>query len=310
LATAFQLAGRLADARAYAESCLTAGDHSWMLHYGIDPLRYKRDIHEILSKTYFGLAKTEKFMMYAGLWEKAKSFGRTAFYWFKGYTHRLLFKKYGLASANGYGAAGNNDNLDALDLYYKVFDSYPNRAVAYTRKAFNVEFPIIPDSFASYRYKEGSVLKDRAALEEAADNFNPVWERDMLAEAYAELARMGKKGKKGEKSDYAAVEKLFALNRGALRQNGLALPASIIINADGKYEKNLKKAVYKAGIRSGTAENRFELTLTADKGEVRCKLYDKGKGVDAVNRVFSLLSLSAEDVSAFSRAFGNAVFTE
>ncbi|MDR0709831.1 MAG: tetratricopeptide repeat protein, partial [Spirochaetaceae bacterium] len=60
LAQAFQIAGRLEEARLYAEDCLESGDLSWMLNYGIDIDRYRRDLHEILYKTYSGLAKTEK----------------------------------------------------------------------------------------------------------------------------------------------------------------------------------------------------------------------------------------------------------
>ncbi|MCL2128362.1 MAG: hypothetical protein FWH38_08910, partial [Treponema sp.] len=48
LAQVYQISGRLEEARLYAEDCLKTGDHSWMMNYGIDPVRYRRDIHEIL----------------------------------------------------------------------------------------------------------------------------------------------------------------------------------------------------------------------------------------------------------------------
>ncbi|MCL2763046.1 MAG: hypothetical protein FWD36_07580, partial [Treponema sp.] len=50
LAQVYQISGRLDEARLYALDCLKASDHTWMMHYGIDPTRYKRDIHEILHK--------------------------------------------------------------------------------------------------------------------------------------------------------------------------------------------------------------------------------------------------------------------
>ena len=55
LAQVFQIGGRLGEAALYAEDCLKAKDHSWMLNFGIDPVRYKRDIHEVLKDTYDGL---------------------------------------------------------------------------------------------------------------------------------------------------------------------------------------------------------------------------------------------------------------
>ncbi|GHU71614.1 hypothetical protein FACS189450_07920 [Spirochaetia bacterium] len=326
LAQVYQISGRLEEARLYAEDCLKAGDLSWMLNYGIDPVRYRRDIHEILYKTYGGLEKAEGFIPWSGPIEKIRSGFRRLSFGFKAAVHKKLFQKYGLLSADAYGEM----HLDALLQYYLAFEPYPRRALAYLREAREFETVLIPRAEPFYNFEEGRLMKNRTLTETALEGFDPVWERDMISEAYAELARRSKSAFRQNAVYQDAAEKLFALNRGALRQEGLSLPVQLrfVINtgeeaADSRAEKNIKsitRTLRKAGLRNtartDTDTSRFTLTLEMQNRRetggwnVRCELYDGGRGITVLQRSIPLVSSSQKDISAFVRALGDAVFVD
>jgi hypothetical protein len=306
LAQVYQIGGRLEEARLYAEDCLKAGDQSWMLNYGIDPVRYKRDLHEILKDTYEGLEKAEAFMPQSGFSEKLRSLGRVVSFRFRAAVHSRLFRKYSLLSADAYRTGGTEEiHLDALLQYYYAFQPYPQRALSYLHRAREFEEPRIPPSASSYDLEEGTMIKDAALIRQALEAFDARWERDMIAEAYGELTL---RGSRGDRAD--AVERLFAVNRGGLRQKGVRLPADIQINGvNPGTAAVLRKAAREAGIEQ--AQNRlprYTLTLSAGNGEVYCELYDEGRGAPVFRESIALGSLSSRDRTAFARALGDAVF--
>ncbi|MDR1099813.1 MAG: tetratricopeptide repeat protein, partial [Treponema sp.] len=323
LAQAYQIAGRLEEARLYAEDCLNSKDLSWMINYGIDPDRYKRDLHEILYITYEGLVKTQGRTVYASLGDRVRGFFRGWSYRVQAASHRRLYQKYCLIVAGAYQAADPSagERPDALIRYYNAFDSYPRRALTYLQKARQFEIPIIPQAESSYDAEEGILLKNTEQLAAAIPRLDPLWERDVIAGAYAELApQLAGKNRTAEARD--AVERLYALNRGGLRQNGLTLPVELIINpGDGKdnpsrTERVLRRTLKKMGVaadRAGDNPSRFRLTITLSTGggeqTALCDLYDSGRGISLFRRSAALPSLSGADISAFARELGDALFT-
>ncbi|MDR2096344.1 MAG: hypothetical protein LBP76_12640 [Treponema sp.] len=330
LAQTYQIAGRLEEAVLYAEECLRAGDLSWMLNYGIDPVRYKRDIHSILYQTYNGLEKTEE-QTPGTVGERVRSLFRRIGCWFKASVHRYLYRKYSLEAADAYAAENNTEgqHLDALIQYYNAFEAYPNRALTYLNKIRVIEVSLIPQSEASYDLEEGKLMRNTDLLREAIYRFEPIWQRDVIAEAYTELARNTiRRGWKAEA--YDAAERLFALNRGALRQAGIKLPVTLEIgfsetagtggNRD-KTERHIRKAVAQAGfepVNTGGSlfeslfggmnwEARFRLTVNFDGQETYCELYDGNRGISLVRRNIPLPSLSGADIAAFARNLGNEI---
>jgi tetratricopeptide (TPR) repeat protein len=324
LAQAYRIAGRLEEARVYAEDCLNSGDHSWMINYGIDPDRYKRDLHEILYLTYRGLAKTEARMVYGSAADQVRGFFRGWAWRFKEASHRRLFQKYCLLAAGAFWAADANaaQRPDALIRYYHAFDSYPRRALTYLRQARKYEVPAIPQAEPSYDLEEGTLLKKPELLGGAIPQLDPLWERDMIAEAYTALASPWA-GKTRTSRGRDAVERLYALNRGGVRQNGLALPVELALDtlaaqdnparAEGVLRRVLKKMGVEAA-RPGDEPRRFRLSLSLSAGDAAqralCELYDAGRGVILFRRAISLPSLSGADISAFARELGDALFVE
>jgi hypothetical protein len=310
-----------------------------MLNYGIDPVRYRRDIHEILYKTYDGLKNAEGFIPWYGPGEKIQSGFRWLSWSFKAAVHKKLFQKYSLLSADAYGEM----HLDALMQYYQAFEPYPRRALSYLRQAREFETALIPEAEPFYNFEEGRLLKNRPLTETALENFDPAWERDLISEAYAELAHRSKGTARQDATHQDAVEKLFAMNRGALRHGGFSLPVHLRFvfstgtaagsenAADPRAVKAIKpitRAMKKAGIRdtgviadtAGTGADagptRFTLTLEMRNGEnadgwnVLCELYDGGRGTTVLQRSIPLPSASRNDISVFVRALGDAVFID
>jgi hypothetical protein len=322
LAQAYQISGRLEEARLYALDCLKSGDQSWMVNYGIDPVRYKRDIHEILYKTYSGLEKAERFLPWGTAGDVIRSAVRSVQYRFYCAVHRKLYQKYSLASGDAYDIREANGfpPLDKFIQYYNAFETYPRRALVYLRKAREFETVIIPASQGSYYLEEGVLLKDTGLAARALDALNPVWERDLISYCYREFTLDG---------SAPSAEELFALNRGALLQAGISLPVEIRLSyANGtgiskNREKIFLKALAKAGFvkskAASAAQARFTLNITVNAAPVNggpqsqgftvlCELADTQGLIKPLRHVTSLQSLSRPDIRAFARTLGQWVF--
>jgi hypothetical protein len=321
LAQVYRISGRLEEARLYAEDCLKSKDLSWMVNYGTDPVRYRRDIHEILSETYDGLEKTEKLLPHSEIAGKLRSFFTGLSCRFNAALHRHLFRRYSLEAAGSY----REKDPDALTQYYYAFRAYPGRARKYLRKARELETGRIAESLPFYLYEEGRLLKDPALLRRALGNqaetgsppgFDPRWERDLIAETYTELAKLSR----GTERDSWA-EMLYALNRGGLRQRGISLPVKLRINPgeitpDRRLARALERTLKKAGLKNTGGAVRFTLSLELGKDEGRngrsvlCELSDTGSGASILRRRITLASPSDRDITAFVEALAGAVFRQ
>jgi tetratricopeptide (TPR) repeat protein len=323
LAQAYQISGRLEEARLYALDCLKAGDHSWMAYYGIDPVRYRRDIHEILYKTYSGLARAERFLPWGTPADVIRSMFKTVSYRFYSAIHRKLYQKYSLASGDAYDIreANGHPPLEQYIQYYNAFETYSDRAIFYLLKAREFETDVIPASTGSYYLEEGILRKDKNLVAQALDALDPVWERDLVSYCYREFVRRG---------SGSFAEELFALNRGALLQEGISLPVEIrFVNADGtgkgrgKFLRALAKAGFvkaKAVKTASAASARFTLDITVNAAPVNgalpqdqgfivsCELTDAEGALKPLRREIPLRSLSRADIRAFARTLGQLIF--
>jgi hypothetical protein len=240
-------------------------------------------------------------------------------YRFKGEVHDLLFRKYSLLAAKAYDAGlgggslrGDNEtHLDALTQYYNAFEHYPKRAESYLDAARDFEEPLIPGSKGSYSLEEGRVRKDAALVKEAIAEFNPTWERDMIADAYTELAMWGSRSEKAD-----AAERLYALNRGMLPQKGVRLPALLEFRGfDAATVRALGKAARSAGIaelRNSDARYTLRFESAASKGTISVELYDNGRGASLYHGAIPLSGTgtrkSGGSWARFSRALQEGLF--
>jgi len=319
LAQTYQISGKLEEARLYALDCLKANDNSWMINYGIDPIRYKRDIHEILYKTYSGLAKVERFVPCATLGAKFRSAFRSFSFRFYAAIHHMLYQKHSLAAGDAYSAKFvNSESSDAPPLdqflqYYNAFETYPRRALFYLNKARDFEVALIPASEGSYNLDEGVLLKDNRLIAQALDKLDPVWERELIAQCYREYAvrEFASRGAPRGASRQTVAEELFAMNHGALLQAGIALPVEINLHGDGfnRREKVLYRALAKVGFtRARNGQARFRLDITVQGGGASCELTDTAGEGRPLRRVIPLRSLSKADIYNFAGVLSNFVF--
>jgi hypothetical protein len=202
--------------------------------------------------------------------------------------------------------AHNADDIhvEALLQYFNAFEAYPRRAFAYLSGAWNFEEKLIPGSSPAYDYEEGRLFDNRELLTRALTEFDPLWERDMIVKAYVTLATSGKKA---ERQD--AAERLFALNRGAMLQNGIKLP--VTLRATERYTEGvLKKAAKAAGIESAAGTTpRYTLSIGSDgDGSISCELYDTVRGITVFRQNLPLQSTSRPHRAAFAKALREKIF--
>ena len=320
LANVYQVSGRLEEARLYAEDCLKNSDNSWMLYFGIDPNRYKRDIHWILASAYSGLSETERLLPWASPAEKMKSLLRYVSYKLQYEVNIRLYRKYCLAAANAYSARISSEDgahINYYIQYYRAFYDYPRRAVIYLNKAREFIVDIIPEAVPSYDLEEGVLTGNMNLVEKALFAFDPLWEREGISQCYKEFAKQKSfSGLQKNKSQQAAQE-LFALNRSALRQAGIKLPVQInVILPAGSIssKRNLEKAITSAGFKkTDPQDTRFTLTVRIEEimpgGYMAvCELIDDHGVVRKQQHSFPLRTIKRADSYYLARSFANAVF--
>lgn len=308
LADAFRSAGRLAEARSYAENTLAVSDLSWMFNYGTNLNQYRRDIHDILSETYEGLANLESSYPRADVLDWARGLAVSAIHRVRSAGHKALFREYARKAAVSYGAAGQP--LDSLLNYYDAFSAYPKRALSYLREAQELERSLVPASASLYELERGRLERSVRRIESAVYGFDPIWQKDLTAKAFAALAELQAKGSPESKD---AAERLFALNRGALRQRAVKLPISVrILGADaekrsGRVLSTLRRSGF--AVSSDASPSRFALDISLAGGAAACTLSDTLRGTVVAAKVVPLASSSSKDLAAFGRSLADAVFT-
>ncbi|MDR2864091.1 MAG: hypothetical protein LBV68_00590 [Spirochaetaceae bacterium] len=314
LAQTFLISGRLEEARLYAEDCKNITNHSWMMNFGIDPAQFKKELNDILYQTYLGLYYEEKNKAHATIKESLISFINTIKYTWKYQSHKKLFERYSLESAQSYSInEAGGQYLEALLNYYKAFSSYKNRASSYLNKAEIYETEIIPASRILYMFERGQLLKNEEMLRSALVISDKIWERDIICETNKELYKIAKREGKDE-SAYAAAEILYTLNPGAFRQAGIKLPVLFDINAGSiGVNKKIERFLLKAGFEKShekKAQSRWTLAVNLEaNGQALCLLVDRTNGAALVRRSLRLESFSNEELAAFANELSTAVFS-
>ncbi|AEJ20947.1 transglutaminase domain-containing protein [Gracilinema caldarium] len=315
IAQLYQQTGNLKEAKTYAENTLQQRDLSWMLNYGTDIDRYHKDLHQILRDVYRGLVNTEKLSYRGNLWQYVQSHITTLKYSIHAFWQDQLFTYYTLQAADAYGV--ENQRLDALLHYYLALQQYPWRAKPYLQAAMDYETRLIEASRPSYLYEMGKLEQKSSLLLQAIDLFDPIWERDMIADAYAELAHIYQKQGNID-GIQASIEALYALNRGALLQRGLRLPINLEIDGvfttpteQRNYQNIITTVVNKSGLRSLNATPaRFKLILNYHGDTIKATLWDSVKGTNIREHLIPLSNLSPENLQQFSRELQKTLFSE
>ncbi|MEW6564409.1 MAG: transglutaminase domain-containing protein [Spirochaetota bacterium] len=315
MAQLYQQAGNLTDAKTYAENTLQQSDLSWMINYGTDIDRYKKDLHQILYDTYRGLANEEHLRYKANLWQEINSLIGWMQYRFQQIWQEQLLTYYTLEAADAYGV--ENQKLDALIHYYLALQRYPWRAKPYLEEAMKYETSLIEASRPTYLYEMGKLEQKAELILQAINQFDPVWERDMIADAYAELAKIYQNQGKIDESQ-ASIEALYALNRGALLQRGCKLPINLEIQGNfvtaseqAGYRRAITAIVSHSGLQILTSkESRFRLIIIRQSDGIRAELRDTLKGAVLRERTIAIPNLTSESRQRISLELQKTLFSE
>jgi hypothetical protein len=223
--------------------------------------------------------------------------------------HRFLFREYSRRVGTAYDATGQR--LDALLNFSDAFSAYSKRSRYYLEEARKIETALVPQSAARYLLEIGKAADDRESLIAAIAGFDPVWQRDMIAEAYAELASISPR-RSSERQD--AVERLFSLNAGMLPIKRLGLP--VILDIDGLDTsrsglfRRLKGKLRAAGFEDlpEGSPGRYRLRIRIQDSQASCELIDALRGITRLRIIAALPSFRAADLAAFSADLASAVF--
>ncbi len=224
LAILYQKFGKLELARRYAEEVLSSKDHSWLVYYGTDLTRHLKDLHELLAAVYEGLAAVEITRPTTGLFDRLSAIASSVRDRILAWYHNQRFRAYSLVVGNQYLDQGSYE--DAWWEFYKGNESYPEVALKYLHLARALETARTPHAASFYLLEEGKELRSAALLETSLSDFDPFWEKESTAEALTALVPL-LKGSGSRDRRWQAIEQLYQVNPGALRQAGIGLPLGV-----------------------------------------------------------------------------------
>ncbi len=263
--------GRLDLALRYAAEALAEEDPAWLLYYGSDVAHYRLDVHESLADIHEGAARLALGRPTAGPLARCRELASAAVNALRGWYHRQRARLYAAEVGRAYLAEGAEED-GALHLA-DATEAYPRISLKYLERARVVETARAPHAEVFYRIDEGTLRRSAGMIRGAIDHLDPVWERLSLADALIEFVPLA--AREGDREGRReAVNRLFAVNPGALAPEGLGLP--LVLRFTGDWNGRERRAVRRLLRRSGSelADNagggfRYLLTLERfDDGSV------------------------------------------
>jgi tetratricopeptide (TPR) repeat protein len=294
LAIYFETVGRLDEALMLADELLAVKDFSWMYNYGISIDQYYRDVYSILSDIFYGAHNESKFKIQSNIVDKLKhSLYRTTIY-FKYKYAQHLYKKFALRTANAFEIEKmRNDpaqKIAALFQYKEAFNNYPSRAMTYLAAAKDIESALNPGSIPAYNYDEGILKNNRQLIQNALESFDPEWERNMESLSLLKLYKFNKTG----------AARLYKMNKGMFRKNGIKLPVQLEVKhvgekSNGRAARRLAAYLKKAGF-SVSENSGLKLIITILTDSTQSTILDNETNEILFNHSFSsIISDAAGD---------------
>jgi tetratricopeptide (TPR) repeat protein len=230
LAILYQKFGRLELSRRYAEDVLAAKDHAWLVYYGTDLERHLKDLHELLGTVYQGLAVSEASRPTTGIADRLSALAA----WLRdrvlAWYHQQRFRAFSLQVGAQYLDEGSYE--DAWWEFYRGSEPYAEVALKYLRLARDLETARSPHASAFYVLEEGKVRRSTVLLEQSLASFDAYWEREPAAEALTALIPL-LHGEAAGVRRRAAVDQLYRINPGAMRQAGIGIPMAVSFQGTG-----------------------------------------------------------------------------
>jgi tetratricopeptide (TPR) repeat protein len=259
--------GRLDLALRYAEEALADEDPAWLLYFGSDVAHYRLDVHESLADIHEGMARLALGRPTAGPFARCRALLSAAVSALRGWYHRQRTRLYAAEVGRAYLAEGAEE--DGAFHLAMATEAYPRISLKYLELARAVETARAPHAEALYRIDEGSLCRSAGMIREAIEGLDPVWERRFLADAFIEIAPLA--AREGDREGRReAINRLFAVNPGALAPEGLGLP--LVPRFVGGWTGRERRAVRRLLRRSGSeladdVGGGFRYLLTLERSE-------------------------------------------
>ncbi len=227
MAILYQKFGLLDYARRYAEEVFRFKDVSWMHYFGTDRDLHMKELYELLADIYSGLSHTTRLSPSRNLWERLRLWTLSVSYRLKSNWYRRKFRDLTFKVGKDYLAKDNY--LDAYWEFYRANEPYRSVALKYLHRARDIETRVKPHAAAYYLQEEGKVKRSVALLESSIQGFDRFWEKEAISDSLIEIARVTKRGSAAQRT---ALNRLYEINPGALRQIGYGIPLRVSLALD------------------------------------------------------------------------------
>ena len=251
LAGLYQKTGHLDEAMAYMNDVLGRRDLNWMYFFGTDKDQYAMDLSRPLSDIYRAKAEYENRRLYSGPidWIRGKvdqiKYSILAFY-----QEQIYKKSARIVGDNNFGKS----DLNSWWAYSRAAMGNESTFMSYITLCEEFEKELTLKSVPWYLLEKGRESYNYHMLNEALSQFSSDWEVEPIMETLEHLIKLEDKANPVLKR--IRLNYLYALNHGALIQNGLSLPIILEHNGLGS-ERRLKNYLEQTG---------SEVSLTAEEG--------------------------------------------
>ncbi|MFP4364057.1 MAG: tetratricopeptide repeat protein [Spirochaetia bacterium] len=212
----------------YADEVYEASDMSWMYYFGTDTDRFYMERHELYRDLYENRYFESLYRPSSSMIDHfLRVFNIIQFKVLSIY-HGYLYSNYCYTVGSDYLAEGSE--LNGNWTLFEGLTDFPAAANRFLTRAQERELAIIPASRPYYLFERGRLFQDTELLRQSVAEFDPEWEAQFMTDALIELAQIFQD--RGEtEAAIRAVNRIFEINPGVLRTNGLGLTVDLNIQA-------------------------------------------------------------------------------
>jgi tetratricopeptide (TPR) repeat protein len=196
-------------------------DESWLYYYCLYRQQFTLDLYQQYHQLYRGLFFQTSLLREWGVKKKVSRFLERVSYLIKSKYYKIKYRtmafKEGQSQLKGGSVLRGNLTLAAAT------EGFSSLSEKYYNKAYSLE--VFPEAAPWYNLELGREQGDRTRLNQAALQFDQVWEAEPREEALREMALLLKR-RDSQQKDLLLLE-VYSRNPGGLLQYGLRLPLSL-----------------------------------------------------------------------------------
>lgn len=228
--------GRLEEAKEYADSVRDWEDPSWMYYFGIDRDEMDRDLAEVYSEIYQGLAARERALPWMGIsgllnrWIQRLTY--TLQYRFHNSTYRRLCQRLGKEQLD------QGNSVRGWWILSQGSRGYGKTSLYYLERSREQEVSSVPEAAPWYLLFQGEEDLNESQLIQAREELDPLWEASARQKALEALIEARGGRRRGSRD---LRQQMFLENPGILLRRGWTIPLSLDVRGAEKSKKLRRK---------------------------------------------------------------------